>query len=641
VRRYLDAERPGLRDEAVRELAAREDSQKVLDQHADLETVIRLDDRLVEIEAETDAPDLQLGDALHGVGGLLERLGQTRRSGAIYELAQKYVEEPQKIADCLLGRARPINQHHKREEGLLRQAVELTKDARQIIFEAEKDKERAKARAGRCLAMEGLLTRALSQFPGEKETTLGIMHNAFDLLQEADDLRHENPDIEEDEEARSRFNLGGVRIGLAKAEPEKAETYLKEAEDIYGEVLTWRKAIYKCDIHPHIAACEAGLGYVDYYRAVLLPASPRQRSEWLRSATDNTVKALKQWETLDGSVDIDEAPKSAAFLAKVALARHSMPAAPDSKPEAVFAEATKELTPPRIVLRTIPLPPSDPEKIEKAVAAWAESPALAELVRLEGAELPEDLDLSDLLAWLDEFSQRWDDGGDDESVLAGRSIDAVSEKITTAAFSALGLVKGGAKPKGSYDHVLILGGTAAAAIAHPLHVAKLMGRKKDPVEAPSVIAIAPSGQMDALEAGVRQAFALDAGPEAQVADTGSWSVRVYQGEPRLRLRIATMAPEGSSPRPTWTDLLERISPELAQLQPGERVLVVASEVHTPAQHAEALRLLGIPNEVEIETAAVRASDLDPRLPGQPNRRAHLREVRSTIVALRRLLAAVG
>jgi hypothetical protein len=108
-------------------------------------------------------------------------------------------------------------------------------------------------------------------------------------------------------------------------------------------VLTRRKRLYPVDVHPHIAACQAGLGYVAYYRAVLIPATPRERSAWLRDATDYTVASLRQRESVDGLVDAAEALKSTKFLAKVALARIDSPKQPQIVPTRVFVEAMHEL----------------------------------------------------------------------------------------------------------------------------------------------------------------------------------------------------------------------------------------------------------------------------------------------------------
>lgn len=349
IRRYLDDRRPELRDEVGYAIGTDKSSLGVLDRYGDLTTVSRLDDLLAAVDTETETVDERLGFAEHGIAGLLERFGQTSLSGKAFKRAQRHLSDhPQKVADCLLGRARPINQHEKDKPELLRTAVGWARSARQLLIEAREQAGDAKpneesANPGRCLAMEGLLTRALSRFPEDGETRADVLRRALAMLEEADEGRKDDPGVTDIEKARSRFNLAGTWLDLAQEEPAHAVAHLDKSEEIYREVLIRRRGLYPVDIHPHVAACEAGLGYVGYYRAILIPANPQQRSGWLREATDHTVVSLKQRETLDGSADSREARKSAAFLAKVALARLATPKDPETAPRRAFDEAMREL----------------------------------------------------------------------------------------------------------------------------------------------------------------------------------------------------------------------------------------------------------------------------------------------------------
>ena len=78
--------------------------------------------------------------------------------------------------------------------------------------------------------------------------------------------------------ARSEFNLAGVRIDLAKLEHDRARDHLAAADAVYSSVAARRERIYGRSVHPHVAACVVGRGYVAYYRAMLLPAGPRTRT---------------------------------------------------------------------------------------------------------------------------------------------------------------------------------------------------------------------------------------------------------------------------------------------------------------------------------------------------------------------------
>ncbi len=342
IRHYLGRFRPDLRDEVVFALGAdKKEVRRVLDRYGDFDTVSRLDERLAEIDGETGTVDERLGFAQHGVATLLEGLGRTEDSGRTFERAERHLgSHPIAVAECLVGRARPVNQHHKKEPELLRKAVGWVRSAQELLIEAG---EKESARAYRALAMEGLLTRGLSKYP-EGETRADVLHRAMKMLEEADEGRKEDdPEVGPIDKARSRFNLAGTWLDLAQEEPDLAAAHLDESERIYKDVLERRQRLYPVDIHPHIAACQAGLGYVAYYRAVLVPTTPQQRSTWLRDATDYTVQGLKQRESVDGSVDGVEALKSADFLAKVVLARLHLPPNPDTRPSRAFLEAMREL----------------------------------------------------------------------------------------------------------------------------------------------------------------------------------------------------------------------------------------------------------------------------------------------------------
>lgn len=341
IRNHLADARPDFRDEVVFTLAAKEEAHRVLDRYGDIDTVSRLNRRLAEVDADTKAVDESLGFAQYGIANLLEALGRTEDSGRTFKQAQRHLgAHPSAVAVCLVGRARPINQHHKEDPELLRQAVVWVQEARGLFDRAG---EGEGARYYRALAMEGLLTRALAKDP-QGETPADVLHRAMKMLVDADEGRDENdPDVGPIDKARSRFNLAGTWLDLAKEEREQAAAHLDESWRVYDDVLKRRLKLYPVDIHPHVAACQAGLGYVAYYRAMLVPATPLQRSTWLREATDWTMLGLKQRESVDGSVDGAEVLKSTKFLTKVALARIASPKQPEVMPTRVFVEGMREL----------------------------------------------------------------------------------------------------------------------------------------------------------------------------------------------------------------------------------------------------------------------------------------------------------
>ncbi len=472
IRNELQTSEPRLLDEVVRRITSERAPRELLDVRGDLDTIDRLEARLTSLEEAAVEPDASLGVALHGVAGLLELHAQTRRSGDVYARAERHLgERSVLLADCRHGRARTVNQHHAKDEALLREAVEWARSARQILIDAHG----AEANADRCLAMEGLLMQKLAAFPRADQTELDLLKSALVVIEDADKRRNRRTDVDEAELARSHFNLAGIRIKLAQQEPARAEAHLDEAHAVYRDVAKRRRKLYGRDIHPHIAACVIGLAYVNYYRALLVPASHRQRSAWLRNATDRAVEALKQRETLEGSLDLDEVAKCAAFLAKVALARGSAPVAPESLPTGIFKDAMKELTNASIVLESVARLPSQRAKLPEAIELWVRSPALRVLVAEFGGEMPREADLDDLLRWLEEFSGRWDyRAGKERNLVATPQFTPVARKVVLAAAEALGLTGSDVSTEGRYDHVLILGGLVRGCLARPLYAAKLL-----------------------------------------------------------------------------------------------------------------------------------------------------------------------
>jgi hypothetical protein len=303
------------------------------------------------------------------------------------------------------------------------------------------------------------------------------------------------------------------------------------------------------------------------------------------------------------------------------------------------------------------------------IEAWARSSELDELVRLSGSKVPE-LDLPELLTWLEEFSVAWDfRGGKERNLFKARSLDVATEKKIKDAAAVLGLIKGGVVPRGRYDHVLILGGLARACLARPLAAARFL--QKGGVEAGSVTTLGGyrklrgdeiglvervageqvgvedvGDEFDAMEAGVRLAFGLGSSErerdERSDLEFGSWRVHEYTTVSGLPVSVvAAPSSEPEKRRTNTADSYQWFATELAGLQAGQRVLMVTSDIYVPFQHADALRVLGLPFQVVVETAGIQPGDVDPRLSQVFSADAYLQEVRSTIIAFGRLLAAIG
>jgi len=663
IRAQLEREQPALCEEVIVRLASSEAALDVLDGYGDLPTVSRLDERLMPIDGKSGV-DATLGRALYGVAGLLELHGHTRRSGDTYEKAQRHFNaqsDPLRIAGCLHGRARTINQHYSGDEGRLRSALEWAQWAQELLEAGGKAVE-----GDRCFAMQWLLKQKLAKFPGPGESRTALTLEALAGLEQAHARRSKRLAPDDPELARSLFNLAGIRIDLARVERARAAVLLDEAEAVYDKVAKTRRRIYGRDVHPHIAACVIGFGYVNYFRALWIPTASREnRARWLRAATESTTAAIRQREAQEGALDLDETTKCAKFLAKVALARFAYPVAPVEAVSAVSDDAVQELVDARLLLEPLPLLPADGVGLSTGIDQWVQSPALAALVEEFGGSVPKG-DLAARLSWLEDFSVRWDfRAGKERNFAVVPQFVPSTEKVILSVASALGLVgttpprKKGCRKNGHYQHVLILGGLVRACLARPLHAASLIAEQA--IEADSVTALGGyrplagdelslaerageahlTDEFGAMDAGIRRAFEVDEpvsdrGEESSIVGA-SWRVRQYRTSTGLAVRVvAAPSTEPGTRRANTPDTYAWFATELAKLARGERVLLVTSDIYVPFQHADALRMLTLPYGVEVDAVGMRAGDLDRRLeqPFRPHN--YLQEVRSTIRAFRML-----
>lgn len=666
IRIDLHRREPRLCDAVCVSIAGEPALRELLDVHGDLDTIGHLTERIERLDDAAAHLDLALGLALHGAGTLLELQGQTRRSGAVFARAERHLDDgahPVQLAGCRHGRARTVNQHHQKDEPLLREAVGWADSARGLLESAGRSGEH-------CRALEGLLLEKLSGFPREGEDEVELLKHALTVIEEAD-RRRKGPGSRVDpaELARSAFNRAGPRIRLAQKERALAGEHLDDAMAIYTDVRKRREEMYGRPVHPHIAACVIGEAYVSYYRATLLGGDHEQRTRWLREATELGSEALRQRSWLEGSIDLDEVQKAASFLTKVLLARVSAPVAAASRQEAVYKGAMAELQQAGIVLPRVPLlPTGDRDEIRDALQRWVDSQALRVIVSEFGGEVPAGA-LADQLEWLEEFSAKWDyRGGKERNLAEVPRLKPETEKVAFASAEALGLI--GADGPGEhrdgrdvpvrYEHVLILGGLVRACLARPLHAAKLL--RDGIIKAGSVTALGGfrgiagdevgmveqvtgeevDDEFHAMDAGVRGAFGLaepvsERGEESDVLGA-SWRVREYSanGLPVRVVAAPSLAP--GERRANTPDTYAWFATQLAQLREGDRVLIVTTEIYVPYQHADALRMLTLPYGAVVETVGVVPGEAHPALRQTFGPDKYLQELRSTIRAYRALYA---
>lgn len=316
----------------------------------------------------------------------------------------------------------------------------------------------------------------------------------------------------------------------------------------------------------------------------------------------------------------------------------------------------------------VPLPESPTEHgVERArfsIAAWVKSDALSALAEAFGG-IPEDGSLASRLAWLDNFSeQKWDyRKGQERNLAHSEDFDSATEDLILAAADALGLMTGRSPRFSSYDHMLILGGLVRACVLRPRLARSLLGEGLEVGEITALGAFRPlrgdehslaeaaglsglENEVEAMEAGMRQAFDLTE-PSAVDADedTENPNLRRHLARYEASSPITVVAAPSSDParRANTPDTYRYWAEHIARLaeQRGPRVLLVTSAIYVPFQHADAIRMLGLPYDAIVDTIGVDPKEVDDEaLRQQFAPTSYLQEVRSAIRALGNLAAAL-
>ncbi|MEU1840161.1 hypothetical protein [Micromonospora chersina] len=300
-------------------------------------------------------------------------------------------------------------------------------------------------------------------------------------------------------------------------------------------------------------------------------------------------------------------------------------------------------------------------ELTAGVRAWVDSPPMRALVGHFGGDWPAG-DLGAVLAGLDDFSARhWDfRGGRERPDAREPAFDPATVGLVLDAAAALGLVRAVPPTLPRYAHLLVLGGLAHACLrrtAYAAHLARTVAgvdgevavlgsfRALSPVESRMLAGLGVHGcatEVDALDAGVRVAFGVDA-PSEEIGESAdhphrAWSSRTYRpaGLPPVRVLAA---PSGEPDRRrAHTADTQRFWAGHVRLREGDPVLMVTAPIYVPFQHCDALRTLAVPFGCGIDTVGVDpALATSVRVP-EPTLTAgrYLQEIRSAVRSMRAL-----
>ena len=298
-------------------------------------TIADLDEfaRLLE---GSSLPDEPKAECLAVLGSFQERK-DSKASATWFEMALDHLPRPNAVVDprhaetlasCLQGVARAVFRSQTAEADEWREARDRLAPVAAMARQFPDDTT-VQIAASRADAMDALLRRKLAASIDDPAARRAELENALEQLERSAARREELiPEVTADID-RSKFNIPGTLIGLAKASTAaEAGPLLDRAEEIYTYVYGVRVSRYRTRDSEEVITCVNGLGVVNYYRAVLLPeVSVEERLDYLKTARDHATEAMRVRESLawPGGLSSDSL-KSASVVAKTLLLQNDLAA---------------------------------------------------------------------------------------------------------------------------------------------------------------------------------------------------------------------------------------------------------------------------------------------------------------------------
>lgn len=307
--------------------------------------------------------------------------------------------------------------------------------------------------------------------------------------------------------------------------------------------------------------------------------------------------------------------------------------------------------------------PVDARWVSEDVDRWLAEEPLTRVVEAFGGKIPDGA-VERRLAYLEDFSAaHWEfrKGRERDFIENVRLPDDLGGVVLDAA-RALGM-RGTTRPsRDRYDHVLVLGGLVRACLLRPRFAAAL---RADGVTSRTVTGLtafrplsdpertllglaapasAADNEMSVMTEGMLHAFDVSAppthveGPEEDLG-VGTWTVRRWNLAD-LALQVVVAPSPDPSRRANSADTYVFWADQVQHVGTGDSVLLVTSSIYVPYQGAEAVRVLGLPRGVLVETVGIDAKGPEFGTLRQEFHPAHyLQEIRSTVRAARGLYAA--
>jgi len=293
------------------------------------------------------------------------------------------------------------------------------------------------------------------------------------------------------------------------------------------------------------------------------------------------------------------------------------------------------------------------------IREWFDRPALRTLVERFGGSWPASDNITGVVTKLQAFSTIWDRRSG-QSRLDLEQLDDDDERIAglSQLVEELGLVTPAAPEGGIYDWILLLGGLATGCRARMEYCAELLAERSIEVgrglcllgsfrelHSDELLAASSYTENAHTEADLLRAMADRVLPSSSswdeevegdpVSSPRTASMRAWRGgSVPLRLYASASSDPGNRSANTADTYLQFAND--TALLPSSRLLLVTTHIYARYQHWDAVRTLGIPRKVIVETVgtppAVSGSQFSPAW--------YLQEVRSAIRSAAALLEAI-
>ncbi len=321
--------------------------------------------------------------------------------------------------------------------------------------------------------------------------------------------------------------------------------------------------------------------------------------------------------------------------------------------------------------------------VKRKIDAWISSEWFVDLIHMFGGVVTDQGTLREKLETLEVFSERWDfrrqarerGVATDDAVTGGTgaarwltsAVELSPEDHARILRNAqeLGLVEAHDPTQPFYDYLVALGGARLSCQLRPLRAAEviqngvrtrriaLLGAAR-PIpdserEATDTYAPGAVDEFDLIVAGGQQAFGFD--PQSfdeeryEHPDNAnlSWLIRRFKASTlKETLPIVAISAPSSDPerrRANSADTL-RFLLDKERISSASRLLLITSQIYVPYVQLEALRTIGLPRALFIETIGFPGHRMS-QLQGLTLPHHYLQEIRSAIQAARRFCLEHG